>query len=87
MKKYKEDIIKNVCYTDLVYDRINKKLNANYSPKEIEDLILKILNDTDYKFFSRKGKNIYVSSMKYNIRITINSNTNRIITVDRIKKA
>ncbi len=82
----KQKIIENICYTELVYDRINKKLNNNFSKKQIEKFISKILKDTDDIFFSKIGKNFYVINTENNIRITINSNTFRIITVDRIKK-
>ncbi len=81
----KTEIIKNICYTELVYNRINKKLNSNFSQKEIKKFILKILKETEEKNFSKTGKNFYVINSKNNIRITINSNTFRIITVDKLK--
>lgn len=81
----KEKIIKNICYTELVYGRINKKLNTNYSVKEIEDYMLDILKKTDIIFYTKTGKNYYVLNAENNIRITINSNTTRIITVDKVK--
>lgn len=82
----KEEILKNICYTDLVYGRINKKLDINFSKEQIEMLILKILKETDEKFISRKGKNYYVVNAEKKIMLTINSNTFRIITADKIKK-
>lgn len=82
----KEEILKNICYTDLVYGRINKKLDINFSKEQIEMLILKILKEADEKFISRKGKNYYVVNAEKNIMLTINSNTFRIITADKIKK-
>lgn len=81
----KPKIIENICYTELVYGRINKKLNTSFSVKEIEDYILNILQKTDIICYTRSGKNYYVVNAENNIRITINSNTTRIITVDRIK--
>jgi hypothetical protein len=83
MNVYKAEILKNACYTDLVYGRINKKLNETLSKDEIEKMILEILNETDEKLFQKKGKNIYVTNRKWNIRITINYNTWRIITVSK----
>ena len=82
----KAEILDNLCYTALVYERINKKLNREYSKTEIEKLLYEIINHTQEEFFQRKGKNIYVSNLENNIRITINSNTYRIITVDKIEK-
>jgi len=84
MKIDKEKIIKNICCTDLVYGRINKKLGTSFSEKEIESLMLKILSETGLKDFSKTGKNYYVTNRSHNIRITINSYTFRIITVDKL---
>ncbi|WP_431166187.1 DUF3781 domain-containing protein [Tenacibaculum halocynthiae] len=82
----KEKIIKNICYTELVYNRINKKLNSKLSKKEIESYILKTLKNTDLMFFEKKGKNYYITNSEENIRITVNSNTFSVITVNRIVK-
>ncbi|WP_204251668.1 DUF3781 domain-containing protein [Flavobacterium ginsenosidimutans] len=78
-------MIENICYTELVYGRINKKLKTNFTKSEIEKMILKILNDTEEKYYQKIGKNFYVSNSENNIKITVNSNTYRVITADRIK--
>lgn len=78
------EITNKICYTELVYGRINKKLKSNYSKPEIETMLLEILKETPENCFHQTGKNIYVSNTKSNIRITINSHTYRIITVDRL---
>ncbi len=83
----KSEILNKICYTELVYDRINKKLNSKYSKSEIESILLGILKDTSEISFQKVGKNFYVLNTENNIRITINSNTFRIITVDRIHKS
>ena len=80
----KGKIIKNHCYTTLVYERINKKLKTNFSNNKSEELIKKVLLETTLEGYIKKGKNFYISNAQYNIRITINSNTFRVITVDRI---
>lgn len=80
----KAEILKHICYTELVYGRINKKLSITFSKKQIEEFILKVLKETEEKFFSKIGKNFYVINIKNNIKITINSNTFRVITVDKI---
>ncbi len=82
----KKAILNNICYTELVYGRINKKLNINFSKKQIEEFIFKIIKETEEKYFSKIGKNFYVTNTKNNIKITINSNNFRVITVDRIKR-
>ncbi len=86
MKKNKIDILKNICYTELVYGRINKKLDRQYSKVEIEELIFNIIQMTEVKYFLKKGKNFYISNFENDIRITINSYTFRVITVDVLSK-
>jgi len=80
----KNEILHNICYTELVYERINKKLNAKFSKEQIEKLIFEVIEKTEESCFEKIGKNYYVSNIEHNIRITINSNTFRIITVDRV---
>jgi hypothetical protein len=80
----KTQFLNNLCYTKLGYKRINKKLKKDFSRREIEDFIFKILNETVINSFFKIGKNFYVINKKYGIKVTINSNTFRIITVDRI---
>jgi len=82
----KQKIIERLCYTDLVYERINKKLSTDLLNGQIESFLDKILKKTDEKFYEKTGKNYYVTNAENNIRITINSNTFRVITVDRIEK-
>ena len=84
MPIHKTQILNKICYTDLVYGRINKKLNTNLSKPEIEKLLFHTIQETPETHFQKKGKNIYVNNPERNIRITINQNTHRVITVDRI---
>ncbi|WP_083426183.1 DUF3781 domain-containing protein [Tenacibaculum todarodis] len=86
MKINKQQILEKLCYTELVYGRINKKLKSSFSKKEIEVFLFNILKETDKQFYTKTGKNFYISNLENNIRITINSNTFRVITVDRLKK-
>ncbi|MBS3742311.1 MAG: DUF3781 domain-containing protein [Candidatus Cloacimonetes bacterium] len=82
----KKKIIRNICYTELVYGRINKKLKVHYSKNEIEELIFNLLKNTSEIDYSRVGKNYYITNIAKNIRVTVNSNTYRVITVDRLKE-
>jgi len=59
IKINKEDLIKSICFTELVYGRINKKLNLKLSNPAIEALIIDLLFETDEQYFKRIGKNIY----------------------------
>lgn len=84
MESNKTKIIKNICYTDLVYGRINKKLQTESTNSQIETFLLKVLEDTSETNYVKIGKNFYVSNSDNNIRITVNSYTFRVITVDRL---
>ena len=84
MSNYKKKILDKICYTELVYGRINKKLNMELSKGKIEEMILVIINETKDGDFETIGKNIYITNHEQNIRLTINSHTNRIITVDKL---
>jgi hypothetical protein len=84
MKINTEEILKNHCYTELVYQRINKKLEVLFSKKESQILIKKVLEETSLENYTKKGKNFYITNKQHNIKITINSNTFRVITVDKI---
>ncbi|MFK8058467.1 MAG: DUF3781 domain-containing protein [Polaribacter sp.] len=86
MKINKLQILENHCYTELVYQRINKKLGTRFSKQEIEIFIKKVIKETDENQFKKTGKNFYISNKKNNLRITINSNTFRVITVDKLIK-
>jgi len=80
----KSAILKNICYTELVYARINTKLKTQLSKSEIENRIYTFITETAVSNFERIGKNIYVTNRENQIRITINANNYRIITVDKI---
>jgi hypothetical protein len=84
MQNYKKIILDNICYTKLVYGRINKKLDWALSEDKLEEVISKIISDTDESAFQKIGKNIYISNIEKNVRLTINSYTNRIITADKL---
>lgn len=78
-----DTILDNYCYTELVYGRINKKLKINFTNDEIEKLMHDCLTSESIEI-EKIGKNYYIKSFEYNIKLTINSYTYRIITVDRI---
>ena len=80
----KNEILNNICYTELVYERINKKNCTHFSKEQIEEQILEIIKKTNESSFEKIGKNYYISNIEHNIRITVNSNTFRVITVDRL---
>ena len=86
MNTYKKEVTGKVCYTELGYQRINNKLGLELSNDKIEHLISELISITDESKFKKIGKNIYVINNEKNIRLTINSSTYRIITVDKLHK-
>ena len=82
----KKTILDNLCYTELVYGRINKKLQTTFTNEQIEVFLRRVLSETDERYFTKTGKNYYVINREHNIRITINSSTYRVITADRVEK-
>lgn len=80
----KTKILSNTCYTELVYGRINKKLKCAMSRSEIETYLYAIIQNTDCANIVEQGKNYYITNLSDKIRITINSRTYRVITVDRL---
>ncbi|MGH0052259.1 MAG: DUF3781 domain-containing protein [Sphaerochaetaceae bacterium] len=81
----KKEILSRLCYTDLVYGRIRKKLGMHIPNDEIEHFIYALIAETAREHVQIIGKNYYVHNKAKGIRITINRNTYRIITVDRMK--
>ncbi|WP_353989648.1 DUF3781 domain-containing protein [Pediococcus argentinicus] len=77
----KEKILSNLCYTPLVYDRINKKLKISLSNKDIEQLMRNCITSADE--IIKRGKNYYAINVFMNIVVTINSNNYRVITASK----
>ena len=84
MNNFKEEILSKICYTNLVYERINKKRNIELSKDKIEEMIFAIIKETDETEYQKIGKNIYIINYEKNVKLTINANTNRIITADKL---
>jgi hypothetical protein len=85
MGSIKKQILEKLCYTELVYGRINKKLNLDLSNNQIEKLIVDVLQEGPEENYYKNGKNYYVTNSKRKIRVTINSYTFRVVTVDRVE--
>jgi hypothetical protein len=86
MENYKKVILEKICYTELVYGRINKKLNTELSNEKIEEMIIAILKETAETEYEKIGKNIYITNDERNVKLTINSYTHRVITADKLNK-
>lgn len=79
----KEIILEKLCYTELVYERINKKLGLNLLKSDIENLVYQTIKD-HYSEVCKQGKNYYIKNNQTHIQITVNSNNYRVITADKI---
>lgn len=73
----------NVCYTVLVYQRVNKKLGTNLTEAGIETLVTNILSDVT-SAIEKRGKNYYVSNQAFQVQLVINSFNTRLITVNAL---
>jgi len=43
MEDFKSEILDKICYTDFVYERVNKKLNIQLQKDEIEKMIYELI--------------------------------------------
>lgn len=78
----KEFILRKLCYTDLVYGRINKKLGTSYSRSEVKEFVYRVLSEAES--WSKVGKNYYIVNSDLGVRVTVNSFTFRVITADLV---
>ena len=76
----RETFLNNICYTDLVFQRVNKKLQTDYSIAEIKNLVDKIIGNPQTTI-TKNGKNYYL--LYNNIELVINSYNFRLITANR----
>lgn len=83
MNNSRKTILGQICYTDLVYGRINKKLKTNMSNDEIEKLVYSVV-ECESNPINKIGKNYYIEDTKTKVRVTVNSHTYRVITADKI---
>ncbi|MGL5436965.1 MAG: DUF3781 domain-containing protein [Lachnospiraceae bacterium] len=79
----KSFVLDHLCYTELVFERINKKLKMSLSPEEIRGFIYSIVMSEDCTIYKR-GKNYYACNDKAGVQITINSFNCRVITADSV---
>lgn len=79
-----EELARKVCYTELVYQRVNKKLGTKLEKDQIEVLVQQVLHLKESEIL-RKGKNIYIQNRALKRRLTINASTFRLITMDVLK--
>ncbi|MCP8857036.1 DUF3781 domain-containing protein [Latilactobacillus fuchuensis] len=78
----KNDLLATVCYTSLVYQRVNKKLATQFSELEIEKLVQAVINNADSIVLT--GKNYYVDDYQRQISLTINAGNHRLITANQL---
>ena len=74
----KEKILNPLYYTDLVSDRVNKKLGFALIRNKILLLIIRLIREADM--------NYCIDYFSEEIRVTIHSSSFRVITVDRMNR-
>ncbi|MBZ5992696.1 DUF3781 domain-containing protein [Leuconostoc gelidum] len=72
----------SVCYTPLVYERVNKKLSQIVSPTQVDELVTRVLN-SEYASIISRGKNYYIEERTEGVILTINKNNYRLITINK----
>lgn len=82
----KSFVLEHLCYSNLVFGRINKKLKSNLSPKEIEEFVYRMVSSDDCMIY-KCGKNYYACNETTGVQITINSFNCRVITADTINSS
>ncbi|NLR31552.1 DUF3781 domain-containing protein [Levilactobacillus tujiorum] len=78
-----DQIKTQVCYTELVYQRVNKKLAVDLSQAEVEALVIAMLDDVTTSI-EKLGKNYYVANSTRRVQLAINSFNYRLITVNLV---
>lgn len=76
----RETFAKQVCYTPLVFGRVNKKLGTDLTADEIKDLVQKIIADPQTVII-KNGKNYYLQLQT--TELVINSFNYRLITANK----
>ncbi len=84
MENIRSTILNNICYTELVYGRINKKLGLCLSNSDVEALVTNLISRPENQI-NKVGKNFYITDLKDKISLTVNSFTYRVITADKLK--
>jgi len=79
----RSNFLENVCYTPLVFGRVNKKLNLAISNDEIKSLVQQIITD-ETTTINKTGKNYYLQNKT--IELVINSFNYRLITANTISQ-
>lgn len=77
------ELQRTVCYTELVYQRVNKKLKTQRPKSEIEALVDRLLADVTSSV-EKRGKNYYITNQHAQIQLVINSFNSRLITVNAL---
>lgn len=78
----KQIFLDNICYTPLVFGRVNKKLATDFSNDEIQAMVNRIIQNSDTSF-EKRGKNFYLRNQK--TELVVNSFNYRLITANKIK--
>jgi len=76
----RQEFLDNICYTALVFERVNKKLRATYTIDEIKNLVHQIIIHPETSF-TKQGKNYYIQHET--VELVINSFNYRLITANK----
>jgi len=77
----RQEFLNNICYTDLVFGRVTKKLKTVYSIDEIKNLVNQIISDPETTI-NKQGKNYYLQNES--VELVVNSFNFRLITTNKV---
>ncbi|GEK28898.1 hypothetical protein IV55_GL001441 [Furfurilactobacillus siliginis] len=71
-----------LCYTPLVFERINKKLQQKMTISEATAFVHFAVLTADE--LVTRGKNIYAANYRQHVCVTVNKHNHRVITVTQL---
>lgn len=83
MESLQFEILDNLSYEDLDWERVNRELNTNYSKARIMNYILAIMMKSEIYIIENEC-NYFIGDNEYNLEIILDKNTYKIISVTRL---
>ncbi len=83
MESLQFEILDNLSYEDLDWERVNLELNTNYSKARIMNYILAIMMKSEIYIIENEC-NYFIGDNEYNLEIILDKNTYKIISVTRL---
>ncbi len=86
MNELKNIVLQNLSYTKKSFERINKKLDLDFTDEEIKEFVKDIIQQTPENYFKKRGGKLYITNKERKLKITINVSTCRVLTAEDLSK-